>query len=189
VRPDPPDLPPEPDDPDLSAPYIEEARLTGASLAGQRRPNLSVRDCELRDCDLANLDARGGALLRVRVVGGRLTGCNLGEAGLGDVELEGCAADLTAFTGSRLERVRFAACNLARSDFQGARLRTVVFEDCDLRGADFTGARFDGVDLVGCRLDGIRGAHELRGVRMPWPDVLEHADLFAAACGVQILEA
>ena len=58
-----------------------------------------------------------------------------------------------------------------------------------LRGADLTGVRFDGVDLVGCRLDGIRGAQSLRGVRMPWPDVLEHAGLFAVACGVQVLDA
>jgi uncharacterized protein YjbI with pentapeptide repeats len=188
VRPDPPDLPPEPDDPDLSAPWIAEARLTGLSLARERRPGLSLRDCELRDCDLANLDARSGSWLRVAVTGGRLTGCNLGDSTLADVSLEACGADLAAFTSCRIERVRMTSCNLAQADFQAARLRSVVFEDCDLRGADLSDARFDGVDLVGCKLDGIRGAEALRGVRMPWPDVLEHAGLFAAACGVQVLE-
>jgi uncharacterized protein YjbI with pentapeptide repeats len=188
VRPDPPDIPPQPDHPDLSAARIEETRLAGVSLAGERRPNLAMRDCELRDCDLANLDARGAAWLRVHVVGGRLTGCNLGEGAFGDVGFEGCAVDLAAFSAARIERTRFVDCNLTQCDFQDARLRSVVFLHCDLRGADLTGARFDGVEMRGCRLDGVRGAGGLRGVRMPWTDVLEHAGLFAAACGVQVLE-
>jgi uncharacterized protein YjbI with pentapeptide repeats len=188
MRPDPPDLPPEPEPPDLEAVRIVEARLEDVSLAEQRRPGLALLDCELRECDLANLDARGGVWRRVAVRGGRLTGCNLGEATLCDVDFEGCRADLVALTAGKLERVRFAGCELSQLDLQEARLRGALFEDCDLRGADLSGARFEDVELRGCRLEGVRGAGALRGVRMPWADVLENAAVFAGACGIEILD-
>jgi uncharacterized protein YjbI with pentapeptide repeats len=104
-----------------------------------------------------------------------------------DVVIADCRADYAAFGGTSLQRVRFESCVLEQADFQGARLKTVVFEDCDLREADLSGARFDGVELRGCRLDGLRGADALRGVAMPWSDVLDAAGVFAAACGVKIL--
>ncbi len=188
MHPDPPDLPPEPEPPDLSAVRIVEACLNGVSLAEERRLGLSLRDCALRDCDLANLDARGGALRRVEFRAGRLTGCNLSEATLCDVSFQECRAEMLAFAGSKLERVRFASCGLAQLDLQQAQLRGVVFEQCDLRGADLSGARFEEVELRGCQLDGVRGAHALRGVRMPWADVVENAALFAGACGVEVVE-
>ncbi len=188
VRPDPPDLPPEPEQPDLSAARIVEARLQGVSLAEERRLGLSVQDCVLRECDLANLDARGGALRRVEFQAGRLTGCNLSEATLRDVSFAECRADLLALAGSKLERVRFASCDLVQLDLQQAQLRGVVLEECDLRGADLSGVRFEDVELRGCQLDGVRGAHALSGVRMPWADVLENAALFAGACGVEVVE-
>src|SRR6185312_4532459 len=100
VHPDPPDLPPEPEQPDLSAVRIVEARLNGVSLAEERRLGLSLQDCALHDCDLANLDAHGGALRRVEFRVGRLTGCNLSEATLCDVNFEECRADMLAFAGS-----------------------------------------------------------------------------------------
>jgi hypothetical protein len=52
VHPDPPDLPPQPEDPDLAEPRIVEARLVAASLAGERRVGLPMLDCELRGADL-----------------------------------------------------------------------------------------------------------------------------------------
>ena len=128
LTPDPPDLPAKAEQPDLSASRFVEVRLMGVSLAGETRLGLSLTDCALRDCDLANLDARGGALRRVEIVGGRLTGCNLSEGSLLDVRIEDCRADLTAFALTKLERARFASCSLVQADFQQARLRAVVFE-------------------------------------------------------------
>jgi uncharacterized protein YjbI with pentapeptide repeats len=188
MRPDPPDLPPEPEEPDLSAARIAEAELVGVSLAGERRPNLSLVDCAMRECDLANLDARGAMLRRVAISTGRMTGCNLTESKLHDVSISDCRADLVALTASVLERVAFVSCNLAQSDFQEARMDAVVFEQCDLREADLSGARFKSVEMRGCRLERVRGADRLRGVRMPWVDVVANAGLFAGACGVEVLE-
>ena len=112
---------------------------------------------------------------RVRVKTGRLTGANLGETHLSDVLFEDCRADLATFAAAQIERVRFESCGLRAADFQRTRFKLVVFENCDLREVDLSGARFDKVELRGCRLDGARGLTELRGVRMPWPDVLANA--------------
>ncbi len=187
-QPDSPELPQQPQEPDLAEPLIEEARLSGVSLASERRPGISIVDCLLHDCDMANLDARGASWRRVGLTGGRMTGCNLSEATLVDVSIENCRSDLVALAASRLERVRFTSCNLSQADLQEARLRSVAFEDCDLREADLSRARFDDVELRGCQLEGIRGAEKMDGIGMPWTDVVANAGLFAAACGVKVLE-
>jgi hypothetical protein len=44
------------------------------------------------------------------------------------------------------------------------------------------------VELRGCDLTGLRGAEALRGMRMPWNDVLENAPLFAAVVGIEIVD-
>lgn len=208
MRPDPPDLPSrlEPAarlEGDTSEALVEDAaqpglritalridgsRLVRCDLGGARLRNLDVRDSELAGCSLANADLGAARLRRVHITGARLTGLVWTGGDGGDVALADCRADLAALAGTTLERVRFTSCVLTQADFQGARLRTVLFEDCDLSEADFTGTRFEGVELRGCRIDGIRGAAGLRGVAMPWEDVLGAAAVFAQACGVRILE-
>lgn len=188
MRPDPPDLPPDPQPADLDALRITEAELVDQSLAGARRPGLAFVDCVLRRCDLANLDARTASMRRVHVIGGRLTGALLSESQFEDVTFEDCRADLTGWAAVQLRRVCFASCDLRNADFQDARFKAVSFEDCDLREADFERTKFEAVELRRCRLAGARGVRELKGVRMPWADVLENAGVFAAACGVQTLD-
>jgi uncharacterized protein YjbI with pentapeptide repeats len=188
MRPDPPDLPAEPEPADLDALRIVGAEIVDASLAGLKRPGLAFVDCVLRTCDLANLDARTASMRRVHVKGGRMTGCLLSESRFEDVTFEDCRADLSGWALVELRRVRFASCDLRQADFQEAKLRAVVFEDCDLREVDFAGTRFESVELLGCRLAGARGVESLRGVRMRWADILENAGVFAAACGVQVLD-
>jgi len=73
-------------------------------------------------------------------------------------------------------------------DFEGASLKDVLFERCALREATFASAALQRVELRGCDLAGVRGVDALRGVRMPWNDVLENAPLFALAAGVEIVD-
>jgi uncharacterized protein YjbI with pentapeptide repeats len=167
----------------VDASRLERVMLTGARLAG-----LDLRDCELVGCDLANVQAGGATIRRTRISGGRMTGFSWTDGEGGDLVIADCRADYTAFGGTSLQRVRFESCGFEQADFQGAKLKTVVFEDCDLRGADLDGCRFEGVELRGCKLDGIRGATGLRGVAMPWGDILASAGVFAAACGVKLLD-
>ena len=44
------------------------------------------------------------------------------------------------------------------------------------------------VEVRGCDLTGLRGVEALRGVRMPWGDVLENASLFATVLGIEIVD-
>jgi uncharacterized protein YjbI with pentapeptide repeats len=171
----------------LVAATIDASRLEDVDLSGAKLPNLGVRDSVLERCNLANADLRGASLRRSLITASRMTGLLWSDGVAEDLEVAESRIDLAAFAGARLERVRFSSCVLGQTDFQGARLKSVAFEDCDLREADLSGARFDDVELRGCRLDGLRGAANLRGVRMPWSDVLDAAGVFAAACGVKVL--
>jgi hypothetical protein len=77
---------------------------------------------------------------------------------------------------------------MGECDLNGATLTDVLFDTCDLRAGVVDGLRVTRVELRGSRLDGLVGADSLRGVRMPWNDVLEHAPLFATALGIEIVD-
>ena len=77
---------------------------------------------------------------------------------------------------------------MSECDFEEAALKDVLFERCELRGATFSSAALQRVELRGCDLAGLRGVEALRGVRMPWNDVLENATLFALAAGIEIVD-
>jgi uncharacterized protein YjbI with pentapeptide repeats len=123
----------------------------------------------------------------VRFAGTRATGAQLAEAHLVDVVFDGVRLDLASFRQARLERVVFRDCRLEESDFGGARLESVLFERSPLVRATIAGAAFERCELRGCDLAGIVGPEALRGVRMPWADVLASADVLAAAAGVVVL--
>ena len=175
---------------ELAAPGLrfEEARLERVDFSASRLANISLSDVELDGCNLANVDARGGSLWRARVARARLTGLSWTEGLVREAVLSDCRIDLSSFAATRLEQVVFERCLLIQADFQEASLRSVRFVDCDLSEADLTGARFDRCELRGCTIDGIRGAERLRGVAMPWEDIVASAGTFAAAVGVSVLD-
>jgi uncharacterized protein YjbI with pentapeptide repeats len=164
---------PYPPDPDPDAPGVAgfgdlvDAVLADLDWAGERGLGLSVQ----RSC-----------LRRIR-----LTGAELGEAKLADVTFDECRLDVTGFRHARLERVAFRDCRMGECDFTGATLTDVLFERCDLNRAGFPAARLERVELRRCDLTGLDGAEALRGVRMPWNDVLQNAVLFATLAGIEIL--
>ena len=105
-----------------------------------------------------------------------------------DVTFVACRLDLVGLRFARLERVVFRDCRLEETDLYGARLKDVLFERCTLREATLTGVTLERCELRGCDLAGLRGAEALAGARIPWNDVLEHAPLFAAALGIEIVD-
>lgn len=68
-----------------------------------------------------------------------------------------------------LDAVRFHRCDLTRADFRGARLKR-----CEFRGSDLTG---------------LEGVESLRGAAMDWPGIVEMAGVWAAALGIEVLDA
>jgi uncharacterized protein YjbI with pentapeptide repeats len=133
----------------------------------------ALEGVELTDVDLANVDASRARMADVTIEGGRLTGLLWTEGVVRDCVLRRCRANLAGFAAARLSAVRFEACDLRESDFSDAALREVVFDGCDLRG---------------CRLDGVRLGTELKGLGLPYGDLIEAAGTLAGALGIEVLE-
>lgn len=146
-----------------------------------------LRDAILRQANLANMRARRTLLERVELHGCRMTGLQLAESKLRDLTVVDCRVDLAALRFCTLERVVFRGCHLAELDLIEAQLSSVVFENCDLTGADLSHARFGRCEMRGCKLEGVVGIERMRGVAMPWPDVVGLAGALAAAIGIRVL--
>jgi uncharacterized protein YjbI with pentapeptide repeats len=165
-----------------------EARWERVDLSGAKLPNLFLSECELERCDLSNAEAHAGSMRRVTCADGRLTGLRWTSGEIRDTQFRDCRADLASFERSGFSQVVFEDCNLREVDFRAARMESVAFRRCDLSGADIQGARLGGCSMSGCVLDGLRGVDRLRGVAMPWADILAAAGVFAGEIGVRLLD-
>ena len=144
-------------------------------------------DARIENGDFSNTRAIRSSLRRIELHLCRLTGIELAEATWNDIVLTDCRADFAGFRQAKLKRVVFRDCRLEEADFGGASLTDVVFERCDLSRASFSGCRIDRVELSGCTLGELVGVQALRGVRMPWNDIVENGPLFAQGLGIQAI--
>jgi hypothetical protein len=166
-----------------------ESRFEATDLSGAKLTALFLSECELIRCDLSNAVVRAGSARRSRVEAGRLTGLSWTAGEIADTTFSECRADLATFEGTKFERVVFENCDLREADLRQCRFASVAFRGCDLGRAEFGNARFIGeCEMSGCTLEGLRGVDRLRGVAMPWPDILAAAGIFAAELGVKLLE-
>ncbi len=76
--------------------------------------------------------------------------------------------------------------DLTEASFMEAQFERVIFTDCKLAGTDFRGVKLKGCTIRGKSLDGILGLDCLRGVTMPWVDLVDSAGALAAALGISI---
>jgi uncharacterized protein YjbI with pentapeptide repeats len=166
-----------------------EARFDATDLSGAKLTGLFLSECELLRCDLSNAIVRGGSARRTKVEGARLTGLSWTAGEMLDTTFSECRANLATFEGTKFDRVVFENCDLGEADFRRCRLESVTFRGCDLTRAELGNARFTGKsEISGCTLDGLRGVDRLRGVAMPWGDIVAAAGTFAAELGVRLLE-
>jgi uncharacterized protein YjbI with pentapeptide repeats len=172
---------------DAASVRIEQSRLSHVILDGATLANARFQDVVVTGGSWANSRAMGADFRRVRFEGVRMTGGNLAECALRDVSLVDCRAELTSYRFATLERVRFERCRLTESDFYGARFESVVFVDCDLSRALWAEATFQNSELRGCDISGAGNPERLRGVAMPWSDVLASAGELARAAGIVVL--
>jgi uncharacterized protein YjbI with pentapeptide repeats len=156
----------------------------------ENEPDLegNLLDTVVHGADWANRRAFRASALRTELRGVRLTGADLAESSFRDVRFVECRLDLVAARLSSFERVVFSDCRMEECDLYGSRLQDVLFERCVLRNATISGVTAERVELRGCDLQGLRGAEALRGMRMPWNDVLANAPLFAGVAGVEIVD-
>jgi uncharacterized protein YjbI with pentapeptide repeats len=158
--------------------------LDDADVSGSRLDQLSLVDVRVTGGNWSNVQSRAGRALRASFADTRATGLAFTDAELRDVVFRDCRADLCAFARGRLERVSFEGCVLSEADFSEADLRRVSFVDCDLQRADFRGARMTECTMHGVTLEGLAGVEGLRGVTMPWADIVANAATWAAALGL-----
>ena len=117
-----------------------------------------------------------------------MTGATLATAVFEDVSLTDCRIDLASLRSAKLTRVRFERCRLDEIDFGGAKLVSVAFIDCILVKALWTDATLTGCEMRGTDISGAGNPERLRGVRMPWPDVLASAGVLAEAVGIEVVD-
>lgn len=165
---------------------ITESELRGVVLEAPDAPGMTLRDAILHGCGLANARARQATIRRVAAVHCRLVGLDVGGGEIADLRVTDSSLQLASFAGARLRDVAFEGVNLTETSFLEARLDNVRFAGCELAGADFRGARCAGCEIRGASLDGVLGVEALRGVRMPWSDVVASAAALASALGIQI---
>ncbi len=77
---------------------------------------------------------------------------------------------------------------MEESDFYETQLRSVMFSDLDLSGVTLTGATFAESEMRGCDLSSAHRPERLRGVRMPWSDVIRTTAELAAGIGIEVLD-
>jgi uncharacterized protein YjbI with pentapeptide repeats len=168
---------------------LRAVELTKVDLSGSRLDHLRVVDGALANCNMANMHCRGADIARVTITSSRLTGIGLAEAVARDLTIRDCRIDLASFGFSRLERVTFEDCLLSQTDFLETQLDSVRFHGCDLTGADFRGARLKRCEFRRSDLIDLQGVESLRGAAMEWPYIVEMAGVWAAALGIEVLDA
>jgi uncharacterized protein YjbI with pentapeptide repeats len=163
-----------------------ESELHAVALEPGNVPGMRLTDVVLRDCGLSNVDAREGVMVRVEMHRSQLVGFGFTRGELRDVRVIDSSLQLASFASATLRNVVFERVNLAEASFMHARLESVAFINCRLEGADFREARVKACAIRGATLDGVLGVESLRGLRMPWPDILGSAGALAAALGIDV---
>ena len=166
--------------------HVQESELRGVTLGEGVVHELLLRDARLKSCDLSNIRVRHGDIRRAEIEESRLVGFSISEGRIEDLRVTGGTLMLASLAHSKLVRVVFEKVNLREASFLEARLTSVCFDGCDLSGADFRGARLKDCTIRGSSLDGVIGVESLRGLTMPWPDLVGSVDALAAALGIAV---
>jgi Uncharacterized low-complexity proteins len=97
-------------------------------------------------------ECRGCTFDGVNLSDRKLTGMDLTEATLRNVDFGGAELNITLFDFAVLENVSFDRADLGGASFRGARLINVTFEGADLQAAVFEDAILENTDLMAGRL-------------------------------------
>lgn len=105
------------------------------------------------------LDRAGVMLLAVKGVPVHLLGCELDDADLSDMILNGwifetCLFKKTKFTSAKLERAQFIGCKGAHAHFVSTILIEAQFTACDFNNSKFSGATITQAVFRRCKLTG-----------------------------------
>jgi uncharacterized protein YjbI with pentapeptide repeats len=173
---------------DATGIQLIESRIEGVDLSGSVLRRASIRDAVVDGGSWSNADASEAVLSRVEMRRVRMTGTIFTAATLEDVTFVDCRLDMSSLRFAHLEGVRFEDCRMAEADMYEATLTSVVFSRCDLTQASLAKATFVRSEMRDCDLSGIGNPEHLRGIAMPWPDIVRSAAVLAEGIGVRILD-
>jgi uncharacterized protein YjbI with pentapeptide repeats len=165
---------------------ISEAEIRGLAVQAGLSPGMRLTDVVFRRCDLSNVDGREGSLNRVEFTGSKLIGFSVASGRAWDLRVTDCTMSLASFAFTGLRDVVFERVNLREASFVEARLEGVEFIDCQLEGTDFRRAKLKNCAIRGSALDAVVGIESLKGVTMPWSDVVASAAALAHAVGIRV---
>ena len=177
---------PSPDTVRAARVVIKESELRGVAFQAPSASALELRDVRLSGCDLSNVEAPEPSIWRVDVSDSRMLGFRAAGGDVRDLRVTNSSLVLATFAFAQLRNVIFDRVDLSEASFMDARLEHVEFIDCRLAGADFRGATLRTSAIRGSSLDGVLGIDSLRGVRMPWSDIVASVAALAAGLGIQV---
>lgn len=167
---------------------LVQCRLDEVDMTGTGAPRATLEDVAITGGSLANARLSGVRLRRATLENVRLTGADFSSGSVHDTTFTDCRIDLGSFRFAALERVTFERCRLDEIDFYGAELRSVIFLDCAMVKAVWGEATLTRCEMRGTDISAAGNPERLRGVRMPWPDVVNSAGVLAAAAGIEIVD-
>ncbi len=167
---------------------LVQCRLDEVDMSGTGAPRATFEDVAITGGSLANARLSGVRVRRATFQGVRMTGADLSSGSVHDTTFNDCRIDLGSFRFASLERVTFEGCRLEEIDFYGADLRSVSFLGCAMVKAVWGEATLTRCEMRGTDISAAGNPERLRGVRMPWPDVVNSAGVLAAAAGIEIID-
>jgi uncharacterized protein YjbI with pentapeptide repeats len=173
---------------DVTALTMIEGRLEGVVLSEAIARRMRLRDVVVDRGDWANVDASEATWTRVELREVRLTGAVFAGARLDDVRFVACRLDLSSFRFAQMDGVRFEGCRLEDADLYHAAVVSSAFLSCDLTRVNLAEATFQACEMRDCELQGAGNPERLRGVAMPWQDLVRSTAVLAAGVGVGILD-
>ncbi|HSX27952.1 MAG TPA: pentapeptide repeat-containing protein [Candidatus Saccharimonadales bacterium] len=165
---------------------FDDSLLERVSFTEAKIDKLSLSDTVVKTSDFSAARCSGGSFIRVRFVGGRLSGIDLSRSLLKDVVFEGCKLDMANFRFAKLERVQFIECNLTETDFQAAELVDVNFTSSHLERTEFGQCKVKNVDARQAELLDIRGWQDLKGLKIDSLQLVMIAPQLAANIGITV---
>ena len=170
-------------------PGVRRYRFEQCELRGVSLPE-GCRELQLVDCVVGGLDLANATVQSFEVAGSSFAGCRfLGATIAGTIDrsvFTDCQLAMAALRMCRLADVDFHECAMREVDLYGATLRSVLFQSCDLTAATLSHASFAGCAMRDCRLDDLRGVEALRGVGLPYADLIALLPQLAQAAGIEI---
>lgn len=167
---------------------IIETVLTGVRLTAARLVGFRVADSRWHGVDASGMLVDGAALVRVELIGCRMSGIDLAGSRLTDVRFVDCRMDEANLRMLRGQRVAFEGCDLRGAELIDAQVPGVALVDCDLSGTELSGADLRGGRITGSTVDSVKGASSLREVTIDRLQVLPLGARLLGELGVVVAE-